>query len=118
MKKSKRAVAARSRSRTESSSPKGLPVRGPTQNPELVIAGLLVHVAATTAPDSEFGVQTGKVAHAQAGEEVQSLFVGPVHEHPQRIETAIDQALHVLPHAPVGGHRHLVQVGPEAETLL
>ena len=37
MKKSKRAVAGRSRSRTQSSSPKGLPVRGPTQNPELVI---------------------------------------------------------------------------------
>ena len=37
MKKSKRAVAGRSRSRTQSSSPKGLPVQEPTQNPELVI---------------------------------------------------------------------------------
>ncbi len=37
MKKSKRAVAGRSRSRTKSSSPKELPAREPTQNPELVI---------------------------------------------------------------------------------
>ena len=39
--------------------------------------------------------------------------MGAVDQHGQRVQTPVDQALHVLPGAPVGGDREGTHVGPE-----
>ena len=41
--------------------------------------------------------------HPQAGPKVHAVVVCPVDKHRQRVEPALDQTLHVVPRAPIGG---------------
>ena len=82
-----------------------------------MIARFLVHVAASAAGQRERRVEPGEITHAQAGEKVHPLLVGAVDEYSERVQSAIDQALHVLPDPPVRRHRHLFDVFAEAPPL-
>ena len=84
---------------------------------------LLRHARAPLAGRDLLG-QAGVGAHAQGGDEVHAAVVGAVDEDPQRVEAAVDEALHVVPHPPVGalleaalhvlaeGQAHLGRVEP------
>ena len=47
-------------------------------------------------------VDGGVAGESQASEEVHALVVSTVDEHPERVEAALFEALHVVPRAPVG----------------
>ena len=46
-------------------------------------------------------IHTAVAGHAQTGDEIHPLVVCPVDKHGEGVEAAVDEALHVVPHAPV-----------------
>ena len=83
------------------------------QHLELVIANFLVcHSAAFG--HAKLWVHPAVARHAHTGEELHALVVRAVDQHREGIEPAIDEALHVVPNAPVGRHLERPLVGAEA----
>ena len=75
---------------------------------------LVVEEARPALPRTDGRVGRSLRRDAEAGEEVHSLLVRPVDEHRQRIEAAVDEALHIVPDAVVGGGLELPRVVAEA----
>ena len=71
-----------------------------------VVAHFLVDVAAAAGLRVQRRVHSAVVAEPDACEEVHALLMGTVDEHRERVEPAVHEALHVVPHPPVG---HLVE---------
>ena len=80
-----------------------------------MVADKLVGQAPAALGDLVLPFQPPVGGHAHAGEEVHSFLMGAVDQHGQRVQAPVDQALHVLPGAPVGGDREGTHVG--AKTL-
>ena len=72
---------------------------------ELGVPDFLVNVAAAFGSDHR-PVNPKVRSHSHAGDEVHALVVGAVDQHRERVETPVDEALHVVPHVVV---RHLVE---------
>ena len=68
----------------------------------LEVADLAMHPSSTAGSDLMSRIDGGVAGESQAGEEVHALVVGAVDEHPERIEAALLEAIHVVPRAPVG----------------
>ena len=64
------------------------------------------------------GIHPPVAAQAQAGEEIHALLVGPVDQDLERIESSRNEALHVLPAAPLVGALKGLAVGAPLETDL
>ena len=60
-----------------------------------------MHPSSTARSDLVGRIDSGVARESQAGEELHVLVVGAVDEHPERVEAALFEALHVVPRAPV-----------------
>ena len=84
------------------------------QHSELMVADLFVAQRPAAVFQTMRRVLSAVVGHSQAGDKIHVFFMRTVDQHLQGIKATVDQALHILPGAPVSGHSKGLHIGAEA----